>query len=74
MNSNSPAYEDILYFDLHNPTNGMHLGVGTYKTSDQYLTSGKISTRSIQSFRRYRLLKKLTKNLYIKFQSLWPWP
>ena len=36
-----------------------------HKTSDQYLTSGKISTRSIQRFRRYRLLKTLTKNFNI---------
>ena len=33
-----------------------------YKTSDQYLTSGKVSTRSIHEFTRYRLLKTLTKN------------
>ena len=36
-----------------------------HKTSDQYLTSGKISTSSIQRFRRYRLLKTLTKNFNI---------
>ena len=36
-----------------------------HKTSDQYLTSGKVSTRSIQGFKRYRLLKTLTKNLNI---------
>ena len=36
-----------------------------HKTSDQCLTSGKISTRSIQSFRRYRLFKTLTKNFKI---------
>ena len=34
-----------------------------YKTSDQYLTSGKVSTRSIRGFKRYRLLKTLTKNI-----------
>ena len=28
-----------------------------HKTSDQYLTSGKVSTRSIHGFKRYRLLK-----------------
>ena len=28
-----------------------------HKTSDHYLTSGKISTKSIQRFRKYRLLK-----------------
>ena len=33
--------------------------------SDQYLTSGKVSTRSIHGFKRYRLLKTLTKNLNI---------
>ena len=36
-----------------------------HKTSDQYLTSGKVSTRSIQGFKRYRLLKTLTKNFNI---------
>ena len=36
-----------------------------YKTSDQYLTLGKISTRSIHGFKRYRLLKTLTKNFNI---------
>ena len=36
-----------------------------HKTSDQYLTSGKVSTRSIHRFKRYRLLKTLTKNLNI---------
>ena len=35
------------------------------KTSDQYLTSGKLSTRSILEFKRYRLLKTLTKNFNI---------
>ena len=33
-----------------------------HKISDQYLTSGKVSTRSIRGFKRYRLLKTLTKN------------
>ena len=33
-----------------------------HKTSDQYLTSGKVSTRSIQGLTRYMLLKTLTKN------------
>ena len=28
-----------------------------HKTSDQYLTSGKVPTRSIHGFRTYRLLK-----------------
>ena len=28
-----------------------------HKTSDQYLTSGKVSTRFIQRFMKYRLLK-----------------
>ena len=36
-----------------------------HKTSDQYLTSGKASTRSIHGFKRYRLLKTLTKNFDI---------
>ena len=36
-----------------------------HKTSDQYLTSGKVSTRSIHGFKRYRLLKTLTKNFNI---------
>ena len=33
-----------------------------HKTSDQYLTSNKVSTRSIHRFKRYRLLKTLIKN------------
>ena len=36
-----------------------------HKTSDQYLTSGKVSTRSIHRFKRYRLLKTLSKNFNI---------
>ena len=36
-----------------------------HKTSDQHLTSGKVSTRSIYGFKRYRLLKTLTKNINI---------
>ena len=36
-----------------------------HKTSDQYLTSGKVLTRSIHRFKRYRLLKTLTKNFNI---------
>ena len=36
-----------------------------HKTSDQYLTSGKVSTWSIHRFKRYRLLKTLTKNFNI---------
>ena len=36
-----------------------------HKNSDQYLTSGKVSTRSIHGFKRYRLLKTLTKNFNI---------
>ena len=31
-----------------------------HKTSDQYLTAGKVSARFIQRFMRYRLLKTLT--------------
>ena len=30
-----------------------------HKNSDQYLTSGKVSTRFIKRFMRYRLLKTL---------------
>ena len=36
-----------------------------HKTSDQFLISGKEPTRSIHRFRRYRLLKTLTKNFNI---------
>ena len=36
-----------------------------HKTSDQYLTSGKVSTRSIHRFKRHRLLKSLTRNFNI---------
>ena len=36
-----------------------------HKTSDQYLASGKVSTRSIHGFRRYRILKTLTENFNI---------
>ena len=36
-----------------------------HKTSDQYLTSGKVSTRPIHRFKRHRLLKTLTKNFNI---------
>ena len=36
-----------------------------HKTSDQYLTSGKVSTRFIHRFKRYRLLKTLTENFNI---------
>ena len=36
-----------------------------HKTSDQYLTSGKVSIRSIHRFKGYRLLKTLTKNFNI---------
>ena len=36
-----------------------------HKISDQYLTSGKVSTRSINGFKRYRLLKTLTKNFNV---------
>ena len=36
-----------------------------HKRSDQYLTSGKVSTRFIQRFVRYMLLKTLTKNFNI---------
>ena len=36
-----------------------------HKTSDHYLISGKVSTRSVHGFKRYRLLKTLTKNFNI---------
>ena len=36
-----------------------------HKTSDQYLTPGKVSTRSIHGFKRHRLLKTSTKNFNI---------
>ena len=36
------------------------------KTSDQYLTTGKVSTRSIIKLRKYRLVKTLTKNFNLK--------
>ena len=36
-----------------------------HKTSDQYLTSGKVSTKSIHRFKRYKLLETLTKNFNI---------
>ena len=40
------------------------------KTSDQYLTTGKVSTRSIiMKLRRYRLLKTLTKNFNLKTKA-----
>ena len=36
-----------------------------HKTSNQYLTSEKVSTSSIHGFKRYRLVKTLTKNFNI---------
>ena len=36
-----------------------------HKTSDQYLISGKVSTRSIHRFRRFRVLKTLHFYFYI---------
>ena len=36
-----------------------------HKTSNQYLTSGKVSLSSIHRFKRYRLVKTLTKNFNI---------
>ena len=36
-----------------------------HKTSDQYLTPGKVSIRSIHVFKGYRLLNTLTKNFNI---------
>ena len=42
------------------------------KFSDQYLTTCKVSTRSILKLRRYRLLKTLTKNLNFKVHDLDP--
>ena len=36
-----------------------------HKTSDKYLLTCKVSTRSIHNFKRYRLIKTLTKNFNI---------
>ena len=36
-----------------------------HKTSDQYLPTCKVSTLSINNFKRYRLIKTLTKNFNI---------
>ena len=36
-----------------------------HKTSDQYLTLGKVSTSFIHGFKRHMLLKALTKNFNI---------
>ena len=36
-----------------------------HKTLDQYLPACKVSTRSIHNFKRYRLIKTLTKNFNI---------
>ena len=43
-----------------------------HKTLDQYLhvTSDKVSTSYIKCFRRYRLLKTLTKNFIVKSLSM----
>ena len=46
------------------------VGIEQRKFLDQYLRSRKVSIRPIQSFKRYPLLKTLTKNLSVKFQSL----
>ena len=43
----------------------MWVMMGQHKTSDQYLTPGKVSTRSIDGFKRYRLLKIVTKHFNI---------
>ena len=43
-----------------------------HKTSDQYLPTCKVSTWSINMFKRCRLIKTLTKNFNTKFLSLWP--
>ena len=43
----------------------MWVMMAQHKLSDQYLKSGKVSTRSIQGFKKYRLLKTLTKNFNI---------
>ena len=40
--------------------------VEEHKTSEQYLTTGKLSTRSIFKLRRYWLLKTLTKNFNLR--------
>ena len=36
-----------------------------HKTLDQYLTSGKVSTRFVHGLKRYRFLKTFTKNFNI---------
>ena len=45
------------------------VGMEQRKILDQYLTSGNVSTRSIQRVKRYLLLKTLTRNVSVKFQS-----
>ena len=45
------------------------LGFCSTKYFNRYVISGKVSTRANQSFRRYRLLKTLTKMFNLKFQS-----
>ena len=49
---------------------GVEVGVGMEqrKILDQYRTSGIVSTRSIQRFKRYPILK--TFNFNVKFQKL----
>ena len=44
-------------------------GMEQRKILDQYLTSGIVSTRSIQRFNSNPILKTLTKNVSLKFQS-----
>ena len=49
---------------------GVGVGMEQRKFLDQYLTSDKVSTRSIQRFKRCPLLKTLTKNFSIKVCDL----
>ena len=41
-----------------------------HKPLDQYLTSGKVSTRAIQHISTYRILKNLTKNFIINISII----
>ena len=49
-------------------------GMEQRKSLDQCLTLGKASTESIQRFKRYLLLKTLSKKFSVKFRGPWPWP
>ena len=41
-----------------------------HKSSDKYLTTGKVSTRSIVKLRRYRLLKTFIKNFNARVTAI----